>query len=124
MVIARTWSPDWQGVEPNSAVWVLAHADIVPPGNLSLWQSDPYRIKVEGDRIIGRGVEDNQHGFVSAYLALKAIKDSGASLKRSVGLIVVADEETGSRYGLDYLLKHHGDLFSSGGSDHCSRCGK
>ena len=58
------------------------------------------------------GVEDNQHGFVSAYLALKAIKDSGASLKRSVGLIVVADEETGSRYGLDYLLKHHGDLFS------------
>ncbi|EFK11101.1 peptidase, ArgE/DapE family [delta proteobacterium NaphS2] len=101
----------WQGAEQGSAVWVLAHADIVPPGNLSLWQSDPYRIKVDGDRIIGRGVEDNQHGFVSAYLALKAIKDSGASLKRSVGLIVVADEETGSRYGLCHILKHHGDLF-------------
>jgi succinyl-diaminopimelate desuccinylase len=72
----------------------------------------PYKIKVDGDRIIGRGVEDNQHGFVSAFLALKAILDSGESLKRSVGLIVVADEETGSRYGLSYILKHHGNIFN------------
>jgi succinyl-diaminopimelate desuccinylase len=65
------------GHQEKPTVWVLAHADIVPPGNLSLWESDPYKIKVDGDRIIGRGVEDNQHGFVSAYLALKAIRDSG-----------------------------------------------
>ncbi len=102
----------WKGLQDDPVVWVLAHADIVPPGNLSLWESDPYCIKVDGDRIIGRGVEDNQHGFVSAYLALKAILDSDKRLKRSVGLIIVADEETGSRYGLSYMLKHHGDIFS------------
>lgn len=102
----------WDGILKTPVVWVLAHADIVPPGNLSLWECDPYQIKVDGDRIIGRGVEDNQHGFVSAFLALKAIRDSGEKLKRSVGLIVVADEETGSRYGLSYMLKHHGDIFS------------
>ncbi|MCG6881271.1 MAG: M20 family metallo-hydrolase [Deltaproteobacteria bacterium] len=102
----------WKGIQEHPVVWVLTHADIVPPGNLSLWQSDPYRIKVDGDRIIGRGVEDNQHGFVSAYLALKAILDSGNPLKHSVGLIVVADEETGSRYGLNYILKHHTGIFS------------
>jgi len=102
----------WEGKKKDSVVWILAHADIVPPGNLSLWDSDPYQIKVDGDRIIGRGVEDNQHGFVSAYLALKAILDSHKRLQRSVGLIIVADEETGSRYGLSYILKHHGDTFS------------
>ena len=102
----------WEGIQKSPVVWVLAHADIVPPGNLSLWECDPYKIKVDGDRIIGRGVEDNQHGFVSAFLALKAILDSGVRLKRSVGLIVVADEETGSRYGLSYILKHHGGIFS------------
>ncbi|MBT3256567.1 MAG: M20 family metallo-hydrolase [Deltaproteobacteria bacterium] len=102
----------WKGLQDDPVVWVLAHADIVPPGNLSLWECDPYCIKVDGDRIIGRGVEDNQHGFVSAYLALKAILDSHKTLKRSVGLIIVADEETGSRYGLSYMLKHHGDIFS------------
>ena len=102
----------WKGLQDDPMVWVLAHADVVPPGNLSLWECDPYCIKVDGDRIIGRGVEDNQHGFVSAYLALKAILDSDKRLQRSVGLIIVADEETGSRYGLSYLLKHHGDIFS------------
>ena len=102
----------WKGLQDDPVVWILAHADIVPPGNLSLWECDPYCIKVDGDRIFGRGVEDNQHGFVSAYLALKAILDSDKRLQRSVGLIIVADEETGSRYGLSYILKHHGDIFS------------
>ena len=102
----------WEGLEKDPVVWILAHADIVPPGNLSLWEGDPYQILVDGDRIVGRGVEDNQHGFVSGYLALKAILDSGEMLKRTLGLIIVADEETGSRYGLEYILKHHGQIFS------------
>ena len=103
----------WNGHRKSPVVWVLAHADIVPPGNPALWKSDPYAIEVEGDRIIGRGVEDNQHGFVSAYLGLKGILDSEKKPNRSVGLIVVADEETGSQYGLDYMLKHHGHIFSA-----------
>ena len=102
----------WEGNQKDRTVWILAHADIVPPGNRSLWECDPYHIKVDGDRIIGRGVEDNQHGFVSAYLALRAILDSGETLKRSLGLVIVADEETGSRYGLEYILKHHGHIFN------------
>jgi succinyl-diaminopimelate desuccinylase len=93
------------------AVWVLSHMDIVPPGDLSLWHGDPYRIRVEGDRIIGRGVEDDQHGIVSSYMAFKAIQESGVALKRPVGLAFVADEETGSKFGLDYVLNNRGGLF-------------
>ena len=78
---------------------------------LSLWETDPYQIKVEGDRIFGRGVEDNQHGFVSSYLALKAVLGSDHETIRPVCLAIVADEETGSKYGLQYLLQHHKDLF-------------
>ena len=101
----------WEGTRKGQDVWVLSHSDVVPPGELSLWDGNPYEIRVDGDRIIGRGVEDNQHGFVSSYLALKAILDSGEELKKSVGLVVVADEETGSLYGLSHLLDYHGDLF-------------
>ncbi len=101
----------WEGASAEKTVWVLSHADIVPPGNPDLWDGDPYVIIVDGDRIIGRGVEDNQHGFVSPYLALKAILDSGMSLKKSIGLVVVADEETGSDYGLNYLLENCGGYF-------------
>jgi len=101
----------WGEMQDQSSVWVLSHADIVPPGDLSLWESDPYQIKVEGDRIFGRGVEDNQHGFVSSYLALKAVLGSDHETLRPVCLSIVADEETGSKYGLQYLLQHHKDLF-------------
>jgi succinyl-diaminopimelate desuccinylase len=94
-------------------VWVLSHSDIVPPGDIGLWEGDPYQIRVEGDRIIGRGVEDNQHGFISSYLGLKSAIEAGLGVRRPVGLAVVADEETGSQYGLNYLLNSHGALFSS-----------
>ncbi len=84
------------------------HSDVVPPGDLSLWKGNPYEVRVEGDKIFGRGVEDNQHAFVSFYIAIKAILDTDIKLlKHPVGLVVVADEETGSRYGLRYILKYH-----------------
>jgi len=102
----------WGESRGHATIWILSHSDIVPPGDLSFWKSDPYRTLVEGDRIIGRGVEDNQHGFVSSYLGLKAVIESGLTIKRPVGFAIVADEETGSEYGLQYLLTHHGGFFS------------
>ncbi len=101
----------WGGCRTGPTVWVLSHSDIVPPGDLSLWESDPYTLKVDGDRIIGRGVEDNHHGFVSSYIAVKAIVESGLKSGRPMGLAIVADEETGSEYGLSYLLNSHKGLF-------------
>jgi succinyl-diaminopimelate desuccinylase len=101
----------WEGQQNGPGVWVLSHMDIVPPGDPALWESDPYVIKVDGDRIIGRGVLDNQAGIVSSYLALEAVQKTGQGLGRSVGLVFVADEETGSKYGLEYLLQEHGAIF-------------
>lgn len=100
----------WETDNTKPFIWVLSHMDVVPPGDLSLWDSDPYRVRVDGDNIIGRGVEDNQHGIVTSYLALKAVLESGCH-NNNVGLVMVADEENGSRYGLDYILKNHGDIF-------------
>lgn len=101
----------WSGAQDGPTIWVLSHMDIVPPGDRSLWNTDPYRVEVRGDRIYGRGVEDNQHGIVSSILGLQAVLDEGAGPALPVGLVFVADEETGSRYGLDYLLRHREDLF-------------
>lgn len=102
----------WWGRNEGPRVWVLSHSDVVPPGDLSLWTGDPYKVRVDGDRVIGRGVIDNQHGFVSSYLAMKAIRETGEELVRPVSLAFVADEETGSEYGLSYLLNTYPDLFT------------
>ncbi|RJR22370.1 MAG: M20 family metallo-hydrolase [Desulfobacteraceae bacterium] len=101
----------WKGCKSDSSTWVLSHSDVVPPGDLTLWESDPYLIRVEGDRIYGRGVEDNQHGIVSSYLALKAVLAEGIKPSRNMAIAIVADEETGSGFGLQYVLSRYPDLF-------------
>jgi succinyl-diaminopimelate desuccinylase len=85
--------------------------DVVPPGDLSMWSGDPWKARVKGDRIYGRGCEDNQQGMVSSLLAAKAFHDTGVKPHLPYGLILVADEETGNQYGVAYLLKHHRNLF-------------
>ena len=101
----------WESKQTGPRIWVLSHMDIVPPGDPALWNSDPYVIKVDGDRIIGRGVLDNQAGIVSSFIALESFQKTGQRLGRPVGLVFVADEETGSKYGLEYLLQEHGAIF-------------
>ncbi|MBI5524194.1 MAG: M20 family metallo-hydrolase [Desulfarculus sp.] len=98
---------------PGPAVWVLAHLDVVPVGDPALWSSDPWTLKVEGGRLVGRGTEDNHHGLVSALFGLKAVKELGLPLPGPAGLALVSDEETGSQYGLDHLLKARPGLFTS-----------
>jgi succinyl-diaminopimelate desuccinylase len=99
------------GRRPQKA-WVLSHLDVVPPGDVTLWDSDPYTLRVDGDRLIGRGTEDNHHGIVASLIAVKALLDLGITPSRTVGLALVSDEETGSGYGLDFLLKSQSHLFS------------
>jgi len=101
----------WKGSQEGRAIWILSHLDIVPPGDLCLWTDDPYKMRVKGNKIIGRGVEDNQHGIVSSCFAVKGILDLKQAFPQKVGLVLVADEEIGSKYGLKYLLKERGDLF-------------
>lgn len=100
-----------KGRDSSKTIWIMSHMDVVPPGDPKAWSSDPFVARVEGDRIYGRGVEDNQQGIVTSIFALKAIVELGMPPIYDVGLIFVSDEETGNRYGIDYLLKNHQDLF-------------
>jgi succinyl-diaminopimelate desuccinylase len=102
----------FEGKQSTKTIWILSHMDIVPIGDRKLWKTDPYVLKKRGDFLYGRGVEDNQHGIVSSYLAVKALQDEGIRPNYRVGLLFVSDEETGSQKGLAYVLKRKGHLFS------------
>jgi succinyl-diaminopimelate desuccinylase len=110
------------GTEAEGRLWIMSHIDVVPPGEASLWEHDPWQLverqngtgaggKVLGRHIIGRGVEDNQQGLCSSVLAALALKNAGLRPRRTVKLLFAADEENGSAYGIAWLVKNHRGLF-------------
>ncbi|MDR2305014.1 MAG: M20 family metallo-hydrolase [Treponema sp.] len=107
----------------RGCLWIMSHLDVVPPGEASLWQGDPWTLRQEergtradgsstGARIIGRGVEDNQQGLVSSVLAVLALINNGIKPARTVKLLFAADEENGSAYGIGWLIGNRPELFS------------
>ena len=98
------------GEKDGPAFWIMSHTDVVPPGEMGLWNSDPYTVVVEDDRLVDRGVEDNQQGLVSSVFAAAALLEHGITPPVPVKLLFVADEENGSEYGIQYLLEKE-DLF-------------
>ncbi len=94
------------GASDERTLWIMSHLDVVPPGEASLWKSDPYTLVVDGDAVIGRGVEDNQQGLVSSVFAAVVLRELGVTPRTTVKLLFVADEETGSELGIQHLLSH------------------
>lgn len=97
------------GKHPRT-LWLVGHMDVVPPGDEHLWHSPPHALRVEGDRVYGRGVEDNQQGIATAMLAADALLRSNVTPDLTLGLLFVADEETGMRHGLPHVLETRPDL--------------
>ncbi|GMO43296.1 MAG: M20 family metallo-hydrolase [Termitinemataceae bacterium] len=103
------------GTNPALPVlWIMSHIDVVPPGELSLWDSDPWTVVQKDGKLIGRGVEDNQQGLVSSVIALLALIENGLKPDRTVKLLFAADEENGSNYGIEWILKNKKDVFKKG----------
>lgn len=101
----------YYGENRKKTLWVMAHMDVVPPGDLKLWKTDPYKVVVKGDKIYGRGAEDNQQGLLSGLLAVKAMMDAGVRPPVNYALLLNADEEVGSEYGIGAILKKYAKIF-------------
>lgn len=81
---------------------IACHLDVVPAG--SGWKTNPFKMKVKGGKVYGRGAEDNKGPLASVLVAGKVLKSLESRLKGQVVLACVADEEKGSKYGMYYLL--------------------
>ena len=83
----------------DEVVGIHAHADVVPvtPENWVLEDGtrlDPFKVTLIGDRMYGRGTEDDKNGIVVALYAMKIIKEEKLPLARHFKLLVDTTEET------------------------------
>lgn len=86
-------------------IGVLAHLDVVPEGRESDWRHPPFAGVIEDGKLYGRGANDDKGPAIAALYAMKALRDSGAALKKRFRLIVGLDEESGSR-----CMTHYNDV--------------
>ncbi len=96
----------FQGENPEKTIWVMTHMDVVPAGEISLWDGDPFKPWIKEGKIFGRGAEDNQQAMIASLYAIKALKTDGIKPKHNLGVALFADEETGSKKGIEYVLNN------------------
>ena len=87
----------------KGTVWLVAHMDVVPTGDEALWDAPPFEPVLRDGRIYGRGTEDDGQSVMSSMFAAKPFLSEELE-GMSLGVAWVADEETSSTCGIQYLL--------------------
>lgn len=76
----------------GKSILLFGHIDTVKPG--SNWTRDPFGGEIADGSIFGRGAVDMKGGVAAMIMALDAIKQCGITLKGSVCVGTVVEEET------------------------------
>lgn len=88
------------GEPKGELIGVHAHADVVPV-NPELWvledgtKLDPFVVTQIGNRLYGRGTQDDKNGIVVSMYAMRVVQDENLPLLRHFKLLVDTREETG-----------------------------
>jgi acetylornithine deacetylase/succinyl-diaminopimelate desuccinylase family protein len=91
----------WGTAKARPHLILNGHIDALPPGDG--WTRDPYGGEIVNGRLYGRGSTDMKGPLASLIAALEAVKRSGATLRGSVTLEAVVDEE-GTQEGTRRLV--------------------
>jgi len=99
----------WQPTK-GASVAVHAHVDVVPAPNdwrLSDGKKiDPFKLTRVGNRLYGRGTQDDKNGIVAALFAMRVIVEENIRLFNNVVLLIDTNEET-TGDALDYYFKRN-----------------
>ncbi|MBM4404043.1 MAG: M20/M25/M40 family metallo-hydrolase, partial [Candidatus Cloacimonetes bacterium] len=85
-----------------------AHIDTVYPGDLSLWDSDPFDAQVRDGKVIGRGSVDQEGGMASMVTAGRIIKELGLDQDFTIYFTGTVMEEDCDGLCWQYIIKEVG----------------
>ncbi|WP_434024827.1 M20 family metallopeptidase [Neobacillus mesonae] len=81
------------------------HTDVVPAGDRSKWDFDPFSGEIKDGWMLGRGASDMKAGLSGLIFATTILKRLNIELPGSLSLVIVPDEETGGEFGVPWLLE-------------------
>ncbi len=93
------------------------HTDVVPPGALEDWSTDPFKAEVRDGELIGRGAADMKGAIAAFVAAVSRYTGKTGAPKGSISLLITGDEEGPAVNGTKKMLawlKDQGEVL-----DHC-----
>ena len=82
------------------------HTDVVPPGNILDWTSDPFEPEIRDGRLYGRGAADMKCAIAAFISATSRILNTlGDKIPGSISLLITGDEEGPAKNGTAKVIE-------------------
>ncbi|BAO99422.1 succinyl-diaminopimelate desuccinylase [Wolbachia endosymbiont of Cimex lectularius] len=81
------------------------HIDVVPPGQLKDWQSDPFKPEVRNGMLYGRGATDMKSGVAAFITAMVNLIEEKFQFNGSISALITSSEESMEEYGTKAVLE-------------------
>jgi len=82
------------------------HTDVVPPGNIKNWITNPFKPIVKNNKLIGRGANDMKASIACFVAAVSRFKNKNKNFKGSISLLITGDEEGIAVNGTKRVVKY------------------
>lgn len=83
------------GTGGGRSIMLTGHIDVVPPGAIDHWASDPFEPLLKGGFLHGRGTVDMKGGVACMLMAVEILKELKVPLSGDIVFTTVVDEEIG-----------------------------
>ena len=98
-----------EGSDPSApSLCLMGHTDVVPV-NEAGWSRDPFGAELIDGEVWGRGAVDMLNLTASMAVAFRHLATTGFRPKGDLIFFAVADEESGSKHGAQWMADHEAD---------------
>lgn len=75
------------------------HTDVVPPGDIASWESDPFEATTMGSDLVGRGASDMKASLAAMVVACENFVREHPDHSGRIGFLITSDEEGPAKEG-------------------------
>jgi len=94
-----------KGSGEKKPILLLSHIDVVP-AEKQHWEVDPFEAMIKDGYLYGRGALDDKSMGIVEMMVLLILKREKVALKRDILFLAAGDEETGGKWGIEWLMEN------------------
>ncbi|CAL4318555.1 Succinyl-diaminopimelate desuccinylase [Buchnera aphidicola (Chaitophorus sp. 3695)] len=96
------WAYKGQG---GKTLTFLGHTDVVPPGNINDWKTDPFYPIIKDNFLFGRGSADMKCSLSAMIVATESFLKNFTNFNGRISFLITSDEESFGHDGTKKIIK-------------------